>query len=112
MHELKDSVLLVVIIEKSFDIEVSEALDQSGIKAFTRLEGTGTGVWQKLDRWVDPEKLIFLCVVKRDVVPTAMANLEDTARLKTPGVGIAFTLPVEVASGIGIPESEAPANKY
>ncbi|GAB5387820.1 MAG: hypothetical protein Alpg2KO_07880 [Alphaproteobacteria bacterium] len=98
-----DNVLLVVIIEKSFDLEVSEAFEQAGVKAFTRLEGTGSGVWQQLDRWVDPEKLIYLTVLERDQLATAFRYLKTTAQLEKPGVGIAFTLPVFEGIGVGIP---------
>jgi len=95
--------LLVTIVEKDFFLDVCEALEAAGITAFTCLHGTGTGVWQKVDRWVNPEKIVFLSVISPTQRDAAYDSLKQRVSLDLPGRGIAFTLPVEGGIGVGLP---------
>ena len=98
--------LLVVIVEKDFFLDVCEALEAADITAFTCLHGTGTGVWQKVDRWVNPEKIVFLSVVDSTQLKPAYDSLKKRVSIDLPGRGIAFTLPVESGIGVGLPLAE------
>ena len=95
--------LIVVIVEKDFFLDVCEALEAANIKAFTCLHGTGTGVWQKVDRWVNPERIVFLSVIDSSQREPAYESLRKRVSLDLPGRGIAFTMPVESGIGVGLP---------
>jgi len=95
--------LLVVIIEKELMDDAIEALKDGGAVAFTYFEAGGEGVRQLLDRWVDPQKAVILTVIAAEQETQMLTSLQDQANLSTPGVGIAFTLPVSKSLGIGIP---------
>ncbi|MBV6633934.1 MAG: hypothetical protein KI792_12990 [Alphaproteobacteria bacterium] len=95
--------LLVVIVEKDFFLDVCEALEASSITAFTCLHGTGTGIWQQVDRWVNPEKIVFMSVINKSQQEAAYDSLRKRVSLDMPGRGIAFSMPVESGIGVGIP---------
>lgn len=98
------SCMLVVIVEKDREQDIFEALHDIGIRNFTRLQGTGTGLWQTVDRTVDPEKVFLLSVIQADQAEEAMKALHEKAGLDEDAArGIAFTVPVEMGIGAGIP---------
>lgn len=97
------SSLLVVIIEKSADFQALEALDSVGIKAVTFIDGTGSGVWQTVHREVDPTKTVVFSVMPSEKVPDALDALRDIAEIDKPGRGIAFSIPVDQATGVWVP---------
>jgi len=99
-------VALFIVTEQANDVEVIEALAQADVTAYTKMKGTGTGVWQTLSRWVDPEKLIIMAVIDETHVQAATEALKTTGRLSEPGVGVCFLLPVLGAFGTGIPEEQ------
>jgi hypothetical protein len=96
-------ILLTVIVEQSYDDEVAAAFDMAGIGAWTRFEGTGTGVWETLDRWVDPQKYIYQTVITAEQEDRAFSALLSKAGLDRPGVGIAFTHELRRTAGVGVP---------
>lgn len=95
--------LLVVIVEKDFFLDVCEALEAAGVTAFTCLHGTGTGVWQQVERWVNPEKIVFLSVIDSDKREPVYDSLRQRVSLDQPGRGVAFSLPVDSGIGVGLP---------
>lgn len=98
--------LMMIVVERDHEFDVFEALEKVGVKAFTRLQGTGTGVWQMSSREVDPKKAILLTVIPEDKREEVFATLKSNAKLDEPGRGIAFSLPVEIGLGVGIPIGE------
>jgi nitrogen regulatory protein PII len=100
---LSPKVLLVIIIERELENDARRALKSAGIETFTCLQASGEGIADKLNRWVDPEKIMLISVVLTREVDGAMEALKRDAQMGVPGVGVAFTLPVDRAIGIGIP---------
>ena len=87
-----NNTLLVVIVERDNEHTVFEALQKAGIRIFTRLQGTGTGVWQSVGRAVDPEKAVLMCVIPETRREAALDALRTYAKLDDDpgrGVGIA-----------------------
>ncbi len=95
--------LMMIVVERDHEFDVFEALEKVGVKAFTRLQGTGTGVWQMSSREVDPKKAILLTVIPESKREEVFAALKANAKLDEPGRGVAFSLPVEIGLGVGIP---------
>ncbi|HAU29517.1 MAG TPA: hypothetical protein DCW68_05330 [Rhodospirillaceae bacterium] len=98
-----NNTLMMIVVERDHEFDVFEALEKVGVKAFTRLQGTGTGVWQMSSREVDPKKAILLTVIPEEKREEVFAALKSNAKLDEPGRGIAFSLPVEIGLGVGIP---------
>lgn len=97
---MEKPILIVIVVEQSYDEEVAAALEYAGIMAWTRTDGTGTGVWQELDRWVDPQKYIYNCIIESDMEDRVMAALMERAGFDRPGVGIAYSMPLKRVIGI------------
>lgn len=95
--------LLVVIVEQDHEIQALEALEKLEIRAFTRLTGGGSGVWQAVSRPVDPEKAVLLSVIATHKIESALRSLNDEGGLGEPGRGIAFVTPVIAGIGAGLP---------
>lgn len=92
------------IVNNGFSEQVMEAARKAGARGGTIVHARGSAVKEAQERFgifIQPEKDLVIMVVPADIRDNVMHQIYRDAGLGTPGQGIAFSLPVKRAVGLG-----------
>lgn len=114
MNNYKYEVILC-IVNSGFSDEVMDAARKFGARGGTVIRGRGTAnaeAEKLFNIAIQPEKEIVMILVKSDIKADILHALYQSVGLKTPGQGIAFSMPVEDVVGLAdsLPELEKSGN--
>lgn len=96
--------LVICIVNAGFTSTVMEAARRIGAQGGTILHARGTAredAEKKFNIAIHPEKDMVLIVVPKELSEKILHTLYEQVGLKTPGQGIAFTMPIDNTVGIG-----------
>ena len=96
--------VIFCIVNAGFSDAVMDAAREFGAKGGTVLHARGTAnpeAEKLFNITVQPEKEIVMILVDTDKKDEILKNLYTKVALKTPGYGIAFSMPVSDVVGIG-----------
>ena len=103
--------VIFCIVNSGFSDAVMDAAKEFGAKGGTVFRARGTANQEaeiKFGITVQPEKEVVMILVKSEIKDDILHALYKAVGLKTPGQGIAFSLPVDNVVGIA---TENPDNK-
>lgn len=98
-----DKSLIVTIVKKGWGDRVIEASMKAGAEGGTIMFGRGIGVHEQqkiMGICIEPEKEIVFSVIPNNKVQVVLESIVKGVELNKPGNGIAFVIPVEMATGI------------
>ncbi len=104
--------MIVCIINSGFSDTVMEAAKEFGATGGTVLHARGTANKEAESFFkitIQPEKEVVMILVPAKIKDDVLHAIYRNAGLKTPGQGIAFSLPVD--SAVGLPSVSADAAK-
>ena len=94
---------IVCIVNTGFSDAVMDAAREFGARGGTVIHGRGT-VSREAERFfgitIQPDKELVLILVPHDLTDKILHALYRAVGLKTPGPGIAFSLPVDQVVGL------------
>ena len=105
-HEFE---LIITIITKGYFPEVKAAANAAGARGGTLIHALGMGgeeAQKFLGITIQPEKDLILNVVRREEKATIMKAIAEASGINTKGRGIIFSLPVDAAMGLSLPDLE------
>lgn len=94
---------ILAIVNTGFSDAVMEAATKCGAKGGTVLNARGTAKKEAVDFFhinFSPEKEIVMLIVDSKIKDNILKEIYETVGIKTPGQGIAFSLPVTNAIGL------------
>ena len=94
---------IVCIVNAGFSDEVMDAARQYGARGGTVIHARGTANAEAVKFFelnVSPDKEIVLIIVPTEIKDDILRALYAAVGLKTPGQGIAFSLPVDAVIGL------------
>ena len=103
MNEQFNHEVIFCIVNAGFSDAVMDAAREFGAKGGTVLHARGTAnpeAEKLFNITVQPEKEIVVIIVKSEQKDPILKNLYQKVWLKTPGYGIAFSMPVTDVVGI------------
>ncbi len=103
MNEQFNHEVIFCIVNAGFSDAVMDAPREFGAKGGTVLHARGTAnpeAEKLFNITVQPEKEIVVIIVKSEQKDPILKNLYQKVGLKTPGYGIAFSMPVTDVVGI------------
>ena len=103
MNEQFNHEVIFCIVNAGFSDSVMDAAREFGAKGGTVLHARGTAnpeAEKLFNITVQPEKEIVVIIVKSEQKDSILKNLYQIVGLKTPGYGIAFSMPVTDVVGI------------
>ena len=103
MNEQFNHEVIFCIVNAGFSDAVIDAAIEFGAKGGTVLHARGTAnpeAEKLFNITVQPEKEIVVIIVKSEQKDPILKNLYQNVGLKTPGYGIAFSMPVTDVDGI------------
>lgn len=103
MNEQFNHEVIFCIVNAGFSDAVMDAAREFGAKGGTVLHARGTAnpeAEELFNITVQPEKEIVVIIVKSEQKDPILKNLYQKVGLKTPGYGIAFSMPVTDVVGI------------
>ena len=103
MNEQFNHEVIFCIVNAGFSDAVMDAAREIGAKGGTVLHARGTAnpeAEKLFNITVQPEKEIVVIIVKSEQKDPILKNLYQKVGLKTPGYGIAFSMPVTDVVGI------------
>ena len=95
--------LIITIVNKGWGDMVLEASIKAGAEGGTILFGRGVGVHEHqkiLGIPIEPEKEIVLSVIHSDQSEAILEEICGACKLKKPGAGMAFVIPVKKVVGV------------
>ena len=95
--------VILCIVNAGFSDAVMDAAKEFGARGGTVIHARGTAnnlAEKKFEIPVSPEKEIVMILVSSDIKEDVLHGLYRAVGLKTPGQGIAFSLPVDAAVGL------------
>lgn len=95
--------LILCIVNEGFSEVVMEAAREAGASGGTIIHARGTANKEAEEFFkitIQPEKEIVMILVPAKIKEAVLHALYQSAGLKTPGQGIAFSLPVDNVIGI------------
>ena len=102
--------VIFCIVNAGFSDAVMDAAKEFGARGGTVIHARGTAntlAEKKFEIPVSPEKEIVMILVPSEIKDDVLHGLYRAVGLKTPGQGIAFSLPVDAAVGlVGGPDSK------
>ena len=100
---------IVCIVNTGFSESVMDAARECGARGGTVIHGRGTAN-QEAEQFfgisIQPDKEIVLLVVPHELTDPILHALYRAVGLKTPGQGIAFSLPVDAVVGMSDAETK------
>lgn len=105
-HEFE---LIITIITKGYFPEVKAAANAAGARGGTLIHALGMGgeeAQKFLGIAIQPEKDVILNVVPREDKMKIMKAIAEASGINTQGRGIIFSLPVDAAMGLSLPNLE------
>ena len=107
--------MIVCIVNAGFSDAVMDAAKEYGARGGTVLSGRGTATKEAESFFritIQPEKEMVLILVPTELRDDILHALYRSVGLKTPGQGIAFSLPVDRIVGLSeAPKKEPPKTK-
>ena len=94
---------IICIVNTGFSDAVMDAAKEAGAKGGTVLRGRGTADKEAESLFhiaIQPEKEVVMILVPRSLKANILHALYKAVGLKTPGQGIAFSMPVDQVVGI------------
>ncbi|MCL2150592.1 MAG: P-II family nitrogen regulator [Dehalococcoidia bacterium] len=107
--------LLITIVRRGWGDRVIEAARRAGAEGATDVFARGVGVHEHqklLGIPIEPEKEMILIVIPQARVKFVMEEIIKSVDLDKPGMGMAFTLPVEDVVGIVHFQDHAPVTEH
>ena len=107
----KEYAVVFCVVNTGFSGAVMDAARKAGASGGTILKGRGTAsrdAEKVFNITIQPEKEIVMILVSAGIKDGVLRAIYDAAGLDAPGQGIAFSLPVERALGIGQALKETP----
>ena len=104
--------LILCIVNAGFSDAVMDTARKLGAGGGTVIHARGTATQEADKRFeitVTPEKEMVMILVPSDIKDDVLHGLYRAVGLKTPGQGIAFSLPVDATVGL-MKDTEAPAS--
>ncbi len=101
--------LILCIVNEGFSEAVMEAAKEVGARGGTILHARGTANMQAEEFFkitIQPEKEMVMMVVPSKIKDDVLHALYKAVGLKTPGQGIAFSVPVDNVIGLSSEETE------
>lgn len=98
-----DYEVIICIVNAGFADAVMDAAKEFGARGGTVIHARGTAnglAEKKFEIPVSPEKEIVMILVPTKIKDDVLHGLYRAVGLKTPGQGIAFSLPVDAAVGL------------
>lgn len=98
--------LIITIITKGYFPEVKAAANAAGARGGTLIHALGMGgeeAQKFLGISIQPEKDLIFNVVRREEKNKIMKAIADASGINTQGRGIIFSLPVDAAMGLSLP---------
>jgi nitrogen regulatory protein PII len=95
--------VIFCIVNAGFSDAVMDAAKEFGARGGTVIHARGTAnglAEKKFEIPVSPEKEIVMILVPSEIKDDILRGLYRAVGLKTPGQGIAFSLPVDAAVGL------------
>lgn len=95
--------LIVTIVNRGFSDDVMEAARSAGAKGGTIMYAHGAGLDETetfLGLSIHPEKEIVLILAEDEKRPGIMHSITSKAGLKSDGMGVTFSLPVNHIGGV------------
>ncbi len=95
--------VIFCIVNAGFSDTVMDAAKEFGARGGTVIHARGTAnslAEKKFEIPVSPEKEIVMILVPSEIKDDILRGLYRAVGLKTPGQGIAFSLPVDAAVGL------------
>ena len=95
--------VIICIVNAGFADAVMDAANEYGARGGTVVHARGTAnslAEKKFEIPVSPEKEIVMILVPTEIKDDILHGLYRAVGLKTPGQGIAFSLPVDAAVGL------------
>ena len=95
--------VIICIVNAGFSDAVMDAAKEFGARGGTVIHARGTAnslAEKKFEIPVSPEKEIVMILVPTKIKDDVLHGLYRAVGLKTPGQGIAFSLPVDAAVGL------------
>ena len=105
-HEFE---LIITIVTKGYSQDVKAAANAAGARGGTLIHALGMGSEEAqkfLGITIQPEKDLILNVVRREEKTTIMKAIAEASGINTKGRGIIFSLPVDAAMGLSLPDLE------
>lgn len=106
-HEFE---LIITIITKGYFPDVKAAANAAGARGGTLIHALGMGgeeAQKFLGIAIQPEKDVILNVVRREEKTKIMKAIAEASGINTQGRGIIFSLPVDAAMGLSLPNIES-----
>ena len=103
-HEFE---LIITIVTKGYSQDVKAAANAAGARGGTLIHALGMGSEEAqrfLGITIQPEKDLILNVVRREEKATIMKAIAEASGINTQGRGIIFSLPVDAAMGLSLPQ--------
>lgn len=101
--------LIITIVTKGYSQDVKAAANAAGARGGTLIHALGMGSEEAqkfLGITIQPEKDLILNVVRREEKTTIMKAIAEASGINTQGRGIIFSLPVDAAMGLSLPNLE------
>ena len=98
---LTDVSMITTVVQRGIGDEIIRAASEAGARGATIYYGRGTGVRDRLGILglaVEVEKEIVNILVSNDQIDEILERIYKAGKLDTPGMGIAYVLPVEKAA--------------
>ena len=98
-----DYEVIICIVNAGFADAVMDAAKEYGARGGTVIHARGTAnglAEKKFEIPVSPEKEIVMILIPTEIKDDVLKGLYRAVGLKTPGQGIAFSLPVDAAVGL------------
>ena len=95
--------VIICIVNAGFSDAVMDAAKEFGARGGTVIHARGTAnslAEKKFEIPVSPEKEMVMILVPSEIKENVLHGLYRAVGLKTPGQGIAFSLPVDAAVGL------------
>ncbi len=95
--------VIICIVNAGFADSVMEAAKEFGARGGTVIHARGTANSEAVKKFeipVSPEKEMVMILVKTEIKDDILHALYRAVGLKTPGQGIAFSMPVDAVVGL------------
>ncbi len=102
--------VIFCVVNAGFADAVMDAAKEFGARGGTVIHARGTAnslAEKKFEIPVQPEKEIVMILVPTEIKDNVLHGLYRAVGLKTPGQGIAFSLPVDATVGLMSPETRS-----
>jgi nitrogen regulatory protein PII len=97
--------LIITIVNKGYSGDVIDSAKKAGAFGGTILHGRGSGINESTSFFniiIEPEKEIIITIVEKSLTTSVLECICKDLKLETPGNGIAFSIEISKAVGLGI----------